>query len=93
MAQAARREALEEVGATLGKLRLFGVYTNFYEFKSDHVIVFACDDVALTGETDHEIACFAWFGFDALPDDVSPGSRHRILEYIENGIVPTVDMW
>jgi len=79
--QAARREADEELGATLGALRLFGVYTNFYEGRSDHVVVFLCDDLTLTGETDREIERFAWFPLGQLPEGVSPGSRHRIAEY------------
>jgi len=35
LADAARREALEEVGATLGNLELFGIYTNFFEVRTD----------------------------------------------------------
>ena len=45
--QAIRREAAEEVGAKLSHLELFGVYSNFFEGKSDHVVVFKSDD--LTG--------------------------------------------
>ncbi len=91
--QAARREAAEEIGATLGKLRLFGVYTNFYEHKSDHVVVFACDDFALTGRTDAEIESFDFFGLDNLPDGVSPGTRRRLQEYMNGGGVPVVSVW
>jgi 8-oxo-dGTP pyrophosphatase MutT (NUDIX family) len=91
--EAARREAAEEIGATLGKLRLLGVYTNFYEHKSDHVAVFACDDFTLTGRTDAEIERFDFFGLDDLPDGVSPGSRRRIQEYVIGGDVPVVGAW
>ncbi len=91
--QAIRREAAEEVGATLGDLRLLGVYTNFYEHKSDHVAVFVCDDVTLTGATDREIERFAWFAFDALPPDTSPGSRRRIAEYCNQPVAPIVARW
>jgi 8-oxo-dGTP pyrophosphatase MutT (NUDIX family) len=81
--QAARREANEELGATLGALRLLGVYTNFYEGRSDHVVVFICDALTSTGETDREIERFAWFPLRQLPEGVSPGSRHRIAEYAQ----------
>lgn len=91
--EAARREAREEVGATLGPLRLFGVYSNFYESKSDHVIVFAGDVTTLTGQTDREIARFAWFAPDALPAGLSPGSRRRLLEWAQADGVPHVGRW
>jgi len=39
--QAARREAREELGATLDELRLAGIYSHFGEYKSDHMVVFA----------------------------------------------------
>ncbi len=90
---AARREAAEEIGAALGKLRLFGVYTNFYEHKSDHVVIFTCDDFALTGRTDAEIERFAFFGLDNLPDGVSPGTRRRLQDYTHDGGAPVVGMW
>jgi 8-oxo-dGTP pyrophosphatase MutT (NUDIX family) len=91
--EAARREAAEEIGATLGKLRLFGIYTNFYEHKSDHVVIFACDDFALTGRTDAEIERFDFFDFDDLPDGVSPGTRRRIHEYVNGRDVLAVGVW
>jgi 8-oxo-dGTP pyrophosphatase MutT (NUDIX family) len=46
--QAARREAQEELGARLGTLHLFGAYSNFFEYKSDHVIVFFGRDGAVS---------------------------------------------
>jgi ADP-ribose pyrophosphatase YjhB (NUDIX family) len=90
---AARREAAEELGAKLGELHLFGVYTNFFEGKSDHVIVFSCNGFTLTGETDREIARFEFFRFDELPEDVSPGSLRRIREYISGDGPPVFGMW
>ncbi len=43
--QTARREMAEEVGAKLGRLRLFGVYTNFYEYKNTRAAM-ACPSPA-----------------------------------------------
>ncbi len=93
--QAARREMAEEVGATLGQLRLFGAYTNFYEHKSDHVLVFACDDFALASKPDqkHEIESFRFFDLNDLPGDVSPGSKRRIHEYTSGDGLPIVGDW
>jgi 8-oxo-dGTP pyrophosphatase MutT (NUDIX family) len=91
--EATRREAAEEIGATLGRLRLFGVYTNFYEHKSDHVVIFACDDFTLTGRTDAEIERFDFFGLDDLPAGLSPGTRRRIQEYVDGGDGPVVGAW
>ncbi|MBN2390595.1 MAG: NUDIX domain-containing protein [Anaerolineae bacterium] len=91
--QAIRREAAEEVGATLGQVRVLGVYTNFYEYKSDHVIVFVCDDVAVQGKHSYEIERYGFFAFDDLPPDTSPGSRRRIAEYRGHVTEPVVGMW
>jgi ADP-ribose pyrophosphatase YjhB (NUDIX family) len=79
---AIRREAAEEVGAALGQLSLLGVYTNVYEGKTDHVAVFVCHEFTLSGETDGEIERYAFYSLDSLPEDVSPGTRRRIGEYV-----------
>jgi 8-oxo-dGTP pyrophosphatase MutT (NUDIX family) len=81
--QAARREAAEEVGAELGVLYLFGVYSNFYEGKSDHIVVFVCTDYALSGVTDQEIERLDFFGLQDLPEGTSPGTRRRVREYLK----------
>ena len=91
--EAARREAAEEFGASLGRLRLCGVYTSFYEQKSDHVVVFSCDEFTLTGETGSEIESFRFFGFDDLPEETSPGSLRRIEEYVSQDGLPVVGVW
>ena len=39
---AVRREAREELGAELGEVRVFGVYSSISEYKNDHVVVFYC---------------------------------------------------
>ncbi len=79
--QAARREALEEVGATLGHIELMGVYTNFWNRRTDHVAVFLCEDFGVTEEHDWEIAELRWFPLDDLPADASPGTRRRLAEH------------
>jgi 8-oxo-dGTP pyrophosphatase MutT (NUDIX family) len=92
--EAARREAQEEVGAQLGHLELFGVYTNYFDYKSDHVLVFVCDDFALSGDSDREIAEHAFFPLAGLPESLAAGHRRRVDEYLNNkDDAPFVGMW
>jgi 8-oxo-dGTP pyrophosphatase MutT (NUDIX family) len=91
--QAARREAAEEVGATLGQLRLHGVYTNFFDYKSDHVVVFVCNDFTLASNPNREIETSEFFTFDHLPATIAAGHKRRIREYVEGSHVPSVGMW
>jgi 8-oxo-dGTP pyrophosphatase MutT (NUDIX family) len=92
--EAARREAQEEVGAKLGDLKLFGVYTNYFYHKSDHVLVFVCTDFSLSGSSDQEIAKYEFFPLDHLPDNLAAGHKRRIIEYMNNSEpVPLVGMW
>jgi len=90
--KAVRREAAEEVGATLHDLTLFGVYTKFILGKSDHVIVFLSRDFSLNGDSDDEIERWEFFDFNALPEGVSPGSRKQIQRYIDKDS-PAFGMW
>ncbi len=75
------REAGEEVGAVLQELRLFGVYSNFFEGKSDHVVVFVCENFSWRNASNREIECVNCFAIDELPEGISPGTRRRIAEY------------
>lgn len=79
--QAARREVREETGHALGQVRLFGLYTNFVQGRTDHVAAFASNDFERVGEPDHEIEDCAFFPLDALPPDTSSGTRRRVAEY------------
>ena len=76
-----RREAAEEVGAELGELTVLGIYTNLFEYKSDHVVVFVCDDFTITPVTCAEIEYCEFRRFTDLPPKTSPGTRRRIEEY------------
>jgi len=90
--QAARREFKEELGGELNELKLFGVYNNFYESKNDSIVVLLCTDFTFTGKTDNEIEKFDYFQLDNLPEGVSPGTRKRINEYLNN-LYPAVGRW
>jgi len=91
--EAIRRELAEEAGATLGILRLVGVYTNLLEHKSDHIIVFACEDFTLNGMKDREIKSLGFFKIHELPQGTSPGTRRRITEYLNEINKTRVGIW
>jgi hypothetical protein len=80
------------VGVQLGSVELLGVYSNFFEGKSDHVAVFVCGDASAPGETDREIAQHGWFDPEDLPTEVSPGTGRRVREYLSGG-GPYVGRW
>ena len=90
---AARREAMEEVGASLGTLRLMGTYTNFAEWKTDHNIVFVADTFALSGRSDHEVVEIRFFPLDQLPEGLWPGHRRRLEEFRAGIQSPTYGEW
>ena len=90
---AARREAMEEVGATLGDLRLMGTYTNFGEWKTDHNIVFIADTFELSGHSDHEVSEIRFFPLDQLPEGLWPGHRRRLEEFRAGIQSPTYGEW
>lgn len=91
--QAARREALEEVGAQLGQLELMGTYTNFSEWKTDHNVVFLAREAKLTRQGDGEVAEARFFALDGLPQGLWPGHRHRIEEFARGEAHPAFGEW
>ncbi|MCG8348437.1 MAG: NUDIX domain-containing protein [Chloroflexales bacterium] len=90
LADAARREALEETGCPVCIEHLHGV---FYDYKlgfRNYTIVFVC---VPQGElqpplNDIEIATALYVPLRALPANTDPGSRRRIDEYLrgESGL-------
>ena len=76
-----RREAREEVGAGLGELRLFGVYSNRGEGRSDNIVVLLATDFRLGAAHGVEIAEVGRFPLDALPEGTSLGTLRRLDEY------------
>lgn len=92
--QTARREIREEVGAEAGHLHLLGVYTSFLENKSDHIVVFASDQVRLdeNHRPDAEIEQHQFFSLENLPENIAPGARRRLEEYL-SGSGPYNGVW
>lgn len=91
--QAARREAREEVGATLGPLSLVGVFSNFDEGKADHITVFRCTEFTLAPSASPEIERCAFFKLNDLPADTSPGTRRRISLLLNDPGAPVYGPW
>jgi 8-oxo-dGTP pyrophosphatase MutT (NUDIX family) len=82
--QAARREVMEEVGASLDDLQLFGVYSNFEEGRNDHITVFISQEFILNGKSDHEIEAMSFYPIDKLPEKISAGSKNRIDDFSQS---------
>jgi ADP-ribose pyrophosphatase YjhB (NUDIX family) len=94
LAQAAAREAREEVGARLlAEPSLFGVYTNLAEGKSDHIALFLSENFVLETPTDRwEIAEYRRFPIAAPPSDLHSGYKRRLREYVANN-PPYTGVW
>jgi len=92
--EAAKREAFEEVGATChSEPRLLGIFTQYVEFKSDHVVLFVCDDFSLSEKSaSWEVEQIQAFRLTELPKNSSPGGRRRVAEYLD-GALPVSTMW
>ncbi len=81
---ALERELAEEVGLkVIDKARLQGMYANFENFPGDHVAVFLVDRWTGSLKLSLEISDAEFYSLDALPDDVTDGTRRRIAEVFE----------
>ena len=76
-----RREAAEEASVFLHDLRLFGVYSSFFEGKSDHIVVFVSEKFSWQSIANREIENVDGFSVNKLPEGTSPGTRRRIAEF------------
>jgi len=83
LAEAARREAKEETGATVRIEALLGIYDTFHDGVSNYIAVFVCTPL---GEPQPppsiEIAEARFFPLGATPPDIDHGSRRRIDDYL-----------
>ena len=79
--QAARRECYEEVGVEMRNIELFGIFSNFAEWKSDHITLFLSENFTMTDKKDSEIAEKKFFPLDDLPKSLGSGHRRRLKEY------------
>ena len=89
LADGALRETREETGCTAEVDGLLGVYSNFSEWKSDHVTIFFGHPVVReTLALNIEIAESRFFPLRSLPTLMNRSTQHRIDEYLrgERGI-------
>ncbi|MEM9276987.1 MAG: NUDIX domain-containing protein [Pseudomonadota bacterium] len=83
---AVRKELMEETSIEVeGDVQLVGVYLNNRASKRDHVLLYKCVEWSEIQkfEPNREISEIGFFPVDALPDDVTPATRRRILEIYE----------
>lgn len=92
-AEAAKREALEELGLEIENLNFFGVYQNKKEGKIDTIVVFISNDPIDIAKVElgEEINHVDFYHLDNLPADISPGSKRRIEEYRSKNFPTTVE--
>lgn len=89
---AARRELAEEGGVDAQDLHLIGFYSNHQRFKHDHIALYRADTWRPCATHENgEIAERGFFAIDALPEDVTPGTRRRLAEAFEGA--PPSDVW
>lgn len=92
-ALALARELAEEGGVELtAPALLLGVYSNAPRFPGDHVLVYRVTEWRpCAPASDGEIAGRDFFDLDALPPDISPGTRARLDECFRGA--PQADRW
>lgn len=76
------RELVEEAGIeVVGRPRLVSIHSNHALFRGDHVLLYRIEAWRRVEATSRgEIAAVGWFAPDALPADVTRGTRLRIEE-------------
>jgi len=79
---AAKREMMEETGIQAQEFKVLGLYSNFFEYKSDHIILLHCDVPLLDPVKGLEVKEVAFLNLNNLPDKISPATKRRIEEFI-----------
>jgi mutator protein MutT len=83
--EAIKRELKEELNIDLKEFDLFGAYSNNNEYKNDHIIIYLTKEkVILKKHYNIEIEKVEFFDVKKLPSNVSPGTKRRIKEYLNN---------
>ncbi|PTS89479.1 MULTISPECIES: NUDIX domain-containing protein [unclassified Caulobacter] len=79
------REMQEEAGIrVLGRPRLLSFHSNEVRHPGDHVLVYRIEAWEPCAASEQgEIHAVGWFAPDALPDDITPATRQRIVEALE----------
>jgi len=88
------REMHEEAGIKpCSPPELYGLYTNFVVFPSDHIALFIVRDWTQPKipSPNHEIAEQRFFPVDALPEDTMNPVKRRLAEILNNA--PRSELW
>lgn len=91
LVDALAKELREEANIALtGPAVLHGVFLNRHVSARDHVAVFIVRAFAQSApkQPDREIAEARFFPLTALPDKTTPGTRRRLAEITEGGVLP-----
>jgi len=91
--QALARELVEEAGVELiGRPSLRSIHSSEATFRGDHILFFEARAWRAVPATSRgEIHAVDWFAPDALPEEITRGTRARIAEAL-TGVAPDV-MW
>ncbi|HET8726225.1 MAG TPA: NUDIX domain-containing protein [Alphaproteobacteria bacterium] len=92
MAQAAEREAREEAG--VDPVRLdgpVGLYANFQDDRSDHVVLYLTREWRTVATSSAEIVETGFFPMRDLPPDTTDATRRRVEEHL--GLRDRSDLW
>ena len=92
--QALARELSEEANVVLeGPPILHGLFFNRRVSRRDHIAVYVVRRFRVTGERapDREIIAARYFPLEALPPDVTRGTRSRLAEVLEGA--PISPLW
>lgn len=83
LAEGACREVREETGFVVEVAGLLGVYSNFSEYKNDHMMIFWGHPVREGAlKLNLEIAEARFFALDALPTLNNRSTQQRIAEFV-----------
>ncbi len=82
---AIKRELIEELSLTdISVDGLHWVYNSVKEYKNDHIILFKCSTKQQPKISCREIADVDFFPLDNLPEDLTPATRCRLQEYLND---------
>lgn len=89
---AVARELWEEVGVTpRERLRLFHIYSNFREYRFDHVALYRLSRFTIEPNPNREIEAFGFFDPGNLPEGVTDATRARLAEI--GGAAEPGELW
>jgi len=79
----------------LNNINLLGIYNNFQEYKNDYIFLFILENerLILSDTKSIEIEEAKYFSLDALPSNISPGTKRRIDDSLSRRNKVIIDKW